>query len=145
MILANDPRSADFGPSRRDLHVRFVCYKGEGSFRSPSGLYPSTGSDRGETRVIVPSPFRVVLLEDDRFAQEVIRRELVKGAPDLLFRCVDTAEAFEAAVGDPGLHVILSDFILPSFDALAALRVARRLQPRVPFIVVTGSIDEETA
>ena len=95
--------------------------------------------------MIVPSPFRVVLLEDDRFAQEVIRRELVKGATDLLFRCVDTEEAFEAAVREPGLHVILSDFMLPAFGALAALRVARRLQPRVPFIVVTGSIDEETA
>ena len=46
---------------------------------------------------------------------------------------------------EPGLHVILSDFMLPSFDALSALRLARRLQPRVPFIVVTGSIDEETA
>ena len=95
--------------------------------------------------MIVPSPFRVLLLEDDRFAQEIIRRELLRRVPDLLLRCVDTREAFEAAVREPGLHIILSDFMLPSFDALSALRLARRLQPRVPFIVVTGSIDEETA
>jgi diguanylate cyclase (GGDEF)-like protein/PAS domain S-box-containing protein len=95
--------------------------------------------------VIVPSPFRVLLLEDDRFAQEMIRRELGKGVADLHFRCVDNEEAFEAAVREPGLHAILSDFKLPSFDGMAALRLARRLQPRVPFIVVTGSIDEETA
>ena len=93
----------------------------------------------------VPSPFRVLLLEDDRLAQEIIRRQLAKGAVDLHLRCVDTEEAFEAAVREPGLHVILSDFTMPSYDALSALRLARRLQPRVPFIVVTGSIDEETA
>jgi diguanylate cyclase (GGDEF)-like protein/PAS domain S-box-containing protein len=112
-------------------------------WRLPAYTLHKLGSQ--ETRVIVPSPFRVVLLEDDRFAQEVIRRELLKGAPDLSFRCVDTEEAFAAAVREPGLHAILSDFMLPGFNALAALRLARRLQPRVPFIVVTGSIDEETA
>src|SRR2546427_904168 len=41
--------------------------------------------------------------------------------------------------------VVLSDYSLPHFDAPAALAVVRATAPDVPFIVVSGSVGEDTA
>ncbi|HEX7501938.1 MAG TPA: PAS domain S-box protein, partial [Acidobacteriota bacterium] len=41
--------------------------------------------------------------------------------------------------------VILSDFRLPKFDAIQALAICKKNAPLIPFIIVTGSISEETA
>src|SRR5437870_1096898 len=40
---------------------------------------------------------------------------------------------------------IRSDFSMPDFDGLAALKIARDFAPRVPFIFVSGTIGEERA
>ena len=42
-------------------------------------------------------------------------------------------------------NLILSDYTLPGFNALAALKLAQQLQPEVPFICVSGTIGEDTA
>lgn len=41
--------------------------------------------------------------------------------------------------------VVLSDYTLPSFNALAALEVLKKTNLDIPFIIVSGSIGEETA
>jgi len=41
--------------------------------------------------------------------------------------------------------VILSDHNIPGFSGWEALELAQRARPDVPFILVTGSLDEETA
>ena len=41
--------------------------------------------------------------------------------------------------------MILADYTLPGFDGMTALRLAQAAAPVTPFIVVTGSINEETA
>ena len=41
--------------------------------------------------------------------------------------------------------IILSDFNMPSFDGLSALKIAQQICPFTPFIMVTGSINEDTA
>jgi PAS domain S-box-containing protein len=56
-----------------------------------------------------------------------------------------TEAAFSSALGEYDPQVILSDHNIPSFGGSAALQVARRLAPDIPFILVTGSLDEETA
>ena len=58
---------------------------------------------------------------------------------------VDTAVDFARALRDFVPDIILSDHSLPNFSAGDALEVTRREAPGTPFIVVTGSLDEETA
>src|SRR5260370_13761473 len=41
--------------------------------------------------------------------------------------------------------VVLSDYVMPGFDALAALALLKEHSPGVPFIVVSGSVGEDTA
>ena len=41
--------------------------------------------------------------------------------------------------------LILADYTLPGFDALSALRLAREKCPEVPFMIVSGTIDEDAA
>ena len=41
--------------------------------------------------------------------------------------------------------LILSDYTLPRFDGMSALSLARERAPAVPFLIVTGSVNEETA
>ncbi len=42
-------------------------------------------------------------------------------------------------------HLILSDYQLPHFDGFSALLLAVERRPEIPFILVTGSLNEETA
>ena len=56
-----------------------------------------------------------------------------------------TDEASYLAALDPALDVILADYSLPRFGALGALRHLRTRGLDIPFIVVTGTITEETA
>jgi PAS domain S-box-containing protein len=75
----------------------------------------------------------------------LIRRELRRLTPEPDVRHVMTEAAFSTALGEYDPQIILSDHNIPSFGGGAALQVARRLAPDIPFILVTGSLDEETA
>ena len=44
-----------------------------------------------------------------------------------------------------GYDLILSDYNLPGFSGIAALMLARKLQPDVPFICISGTIGEDMA
>lgn len=41
--------------------------------------------------------------------------------------------------------LVLSDFTLPAFDGLSALKIVRHRRPDIPFIIVSGTIGEEKA
>ena len=41
--------------------------------------------------------------------------------------------------------LIISDYSLPSFDGMQALKITKEFYPTVPFILYTGSMNEETA
>ena len=60
-------------------------------------------------------------------------------------RCVDTRDRFLEALDEFRPDLILSDYTLPRFDGMAALSLARERAPAVPFLIVTGSVNEETA
>ena len=90
-------------------------------------------------------PLRILHLEDEPNDAELIRQTLAR---DGLICEVDVAtgrDEFLAALerGDPEL--ILSDFSLPGFDGPSALRIVRERTPELPFILVSGTIGEETA
>ncbi len=88
---------------------------------------------------------RVLMVEDFSGDAELIEREASKVLPESKFLRVETREDFLRAleVFSPGL--ILSDYKLPQFDGMTALRLAIKHVPEVPFIIITGSMNEDTA
>ncbi|HEU4698293.1 MAG TPA: response regulator [Gemmatimonadales bacterium] len=94
---------------------------------------------------LAPTPLRILLLEDVPMDAELLEYELARAGIVCETRCVSNREAFVRELEAFAPQLILSDYSLPGFDGMAALRLARELAPAVPFIVVTGSINEETA
>jgi PAS domain S-box-containing protein len=88
---------------------------------------------------------RILLLEDMAEDRELIQAELERAGLDFSLRQVSDQAGFIQALKEFTPDVILTDYALPRFDALTALRVAAELAPTVPCIIVTGSINEETA
>ncbi len=88
---------------------------------------------------------RILILEDVPADAALEVRELRKAGLRVEHRVVETREDFTAALGEFAPDLILSDYKLPAFDGLAALSIALERAPHVPFIMVTGSMSEETA
>jgi putative nucleotidyltransferase with HDIG domain len=91
-------------------------------------------------------PLRVLVVEDSPKDAELLAIELRRGGyePAPLER-VDTAEAFVAALERKGWDIILCDYSMPRFSAPAALSLAKEKNLDLPFIVVSGTVGEETA
>jgi signal transduction histidine kinase len=58
---------------------------------------------------------------------------------------LQTREAFEEILQHTVPDLILSDYSLPTFDALSAFNIKQEICPEVPFIIVSGTIGEENA
>jgi diguanylate cyclase (GGDEF)-like protein/PAS domain S-box-containing protein len=58
---------------------------------------------------------------------------------------VQTREGFLEALHQDHWDIILSDYSLPSYDGMSALKLAAEKCPGVPFIFVTGTLGEERA
>ncbi len=88
---------------------------------------------------------RVLMVEDNDNDAVLINRELARLTPEPAVQHVRTRPAFAAALEGFAPDVILSDHNIPGFSGWEALELAQRARPDVPFILVTGSLDEETA
>ncbi|PYO73048.1 MAG: hybrid sensor histidine kinase/response regulator [Gemmatimonadetes bacterium] len=92
-----------------------------------------------------PPSLRVLVVEDRAEDAELSVRELHRAELDCETRRVDTAEAFRRALTDFAPDIVLADYTVPGFGGMAALEIVRRAAPALPLIIVTGSLDEETA
>lgn len=88
---------------------------------------------------------RILIIEDNPADAELAERELRKSGLLFSSRRVDTEKDFLKELEEFKPDMILSDYVLPRFDALKALRLAHAADPFIPFIVVTGSVNEQTA
>ncbi len=88
---------------------------------------------------------RILNLEDSAIDADLIVRELKRANLDFSATRVDNEGSFRAALDSSDPDVILADYNLPSFDGIAALKIARSLVPDIPFIFVSGSIGEDRA
>ncbi len=89
-------------------------------------------------------PITIVLVEDHPEEAALTAHALKRGGVECTIERVDTEAAFRRALGARP-DVILSDFTLPTFDGMSALRIAREVTPDTPFIFVSGTIGEERA
>lgn len=91
------------------------------------------------------SPLRILIVEDMENDAELICAEIERaGFTQATALRVETVEQFTAQLAlSP--DVILCDYALPSFGAPEALRILQERRQEIPFIIVSGSIGEETA
>jgi two-component system cell cycle sensor histidine kinase/response regulator CckA len=93
----------------------------------------------------VTHPLRVLMVEDSPIDATLVLRELSRGGRDVQSQRVDTALEMHKALATCEWDVVISDWSMPTFSALEALAMLRRSGKELPFIIVSGTIGEETA
>ncbi len=91
------------------------------------------------------SLLRILHLEDDPQDAELVQETLESEGIGCQVIRVEAEAEFRASLQEGTFDLILADYTLPSFDGLSALKIAQRDWPRVPFIFVSGTLDEEVA
>lgn len=93
---------------------------------------------------VAARPLRVLLVEDSEDDALLMLRALQRGGYQPTWKRVDTAGALEAALQEPW-DLVLSDYKMPGFDAIAALHLVQARAGDLPFIIVSGAIGEAAA
>jgi diguanylate cyclase (GGDEF)-like protein/PAS domain S-box-containing protein len=91
------------------------------------------------------TPIRILLVEDSEDDAELLLLELRDGGYEPTYERIDTAPALRAALARGGWDLVISDYSMPQFNALAALALLRESGLDLPFIIVSGAIGEGTA
>jgi PAS domain S-box-containing protein len=91
-------------------------------------------------------PLRVLIIEDYEEDAVLLRRHLVRAGYAASVRRVETPAELRDALADPvPWDLVLADYTLPSFGARDALRIIQKTGVDLPFIIVSGTIDEVSA
>ncbi|HEY2903045.1 MAG TPA: response regulator [Polyangia bacterium] len=87
---------------------------------------------------------RILLVEDDENDATLLLRHLRHVGYDVVHQRVDTEAAMQVALRE-NWDLVLSDFSMPTFSAPAALAVLKEHGIDIPFIIISGTIDDEMA
>ncbi|MCB0220298.1 MAG: response regulator, partial [Chrysiogenetes bacterium] len=91
------------------------------------------------------NPLHVLVVDDSPEDAELLVRELGKSGSRIESTRVQSAETMREALESREWDVILADYSLPQFDALAALEILHQSDSDIPLIVLSGAVDEEVA
>lgn len=88
---------------------------------------------------------RVLLIEDSAVDADLVVLSLSQAGFAVESQQVSTAEGLKAALADHSWDLVLSDDSMPQFDGLTALAMVQAKEPDLPFILVSGTIEEHVA
>ncbi len=91
-----------------------------------------------------PQPLRVLVVEDSEDDTDLLLLELRRGGYQATCLRVDTAQAMEAAL-ERLWDIVICDYNMPHFSALVALDLVHQRGLDIPFIILSGTIGEDTA
>jgi PAS domain S-box-containing protein len=89
-------------------------------------------------------PLKVLLVEDRPEDAELVVTGLRRAGFDPSWRRVETEADYLEHLNE-GLDLVLSDYVMPEFSGFRALELVKKLGLHVPFIIISGTIGEETA
>ena len=91
------------------------------------------------------TPLCVLIVEDSPDEAELIVFALEAAGYQVTFQRVDCLEAMQQSLEFQKWDIVLCDYSMPQFDALRALRLLQSKRLDLPFIMVSGTVGEETA
>jgi PAS domain S-box-containing protein len=95
--------------------------------------------------VAVKGNIRILIVEDSRTDAVLLIHHLDKQGYEVTSERVETAESFNEALDAKEWDIVISDYVLPSFSGLDALKILRDRKIDIPCIITSGRIDDETA
>ena len=90
-------------------------------------------------------PLRVLFVEDSENDAELLLRHLGQMGYEVESERVETDGAMRAMLSENDWDLILSDYTLPKFSAPKALETLKASGLDIPFVIISGTIGEETA
>lgn len=85
----------------------------------------------------------VLILEDLSTDQILLKRHISKKLPNAIFTVADSKESFKERLSWSNYDIIVSDYNLPGYNGLEALLEVKEKMSHVPFIFVTGTLNDE--
>jgi len=86
---------------------------------------------------------KILILDDSLTDIKLIKYEIENYFSDIEIEAVTNRKDFIIKLGKFKPNVVLSDYDLPGFDGLTALHITHEMYPDLPFIIITGSANEE--
>ncbi len=90
-------------------------------------------------------PLRVLMVEDSATDAKLVVQALRASGRPVAFERVEDAESMRAALETQSWDLVLSDWSMPKFSAMGALDTLRKTGLDLPFIIVSGTVGEESA
>ncbi len=88
---------------------------------------------------------KILLLEDNPADAELIKAEINRSGKNAEVLHVANKKSYLNALEQFKPDIILSDYSMPQFNGMEALSLLKYINQFIPFIIVTGSLNEEIA
>ncbi len=90
-------------------------------------------------------PLHVLIVEDSEDDTVLVVEALKERGYNPVYKRVENPEELKAALRQNHWDLVISDYIMPRFNALTAMRLIKEAGLDIPFIIISGSIGEEIA
>lgn len=90
-------------------------------------------------------PLRVLIVEDSENDAILLLKELKRSGYLLVYERVEDAPGLLSALERERWDIVISDFVMPQFSGLEALKLVREKEFDIPFIITSGKISDDTA
>jgi len=90
-------------------------------------------------------PMRLLLIEDSEEDSELLLAEIKSGGYAPSYLRVDSAAATRRALESEPWNIVISDYYMPQFTGLDAVRIVQEHDPDLPVIITSGNIGEDIA
>lgn len=87
----------------------------------------------------------ILIIEDAEDDLLLLLRELEKNDYQVEYQRIETDSELQTALENSQIDLILCDYSLPHLQAMQALKILKESGKDLPFIIVSGTIGEETA
>jgi HD-GYP domain-containing protein (c-di-GMP phosphodiesterase class II)/FixJ family two-component response regulator len=90
-------------------------------------------------------PIRTLMIDDSEDDVLLIIRELKRHGYNPAYERIDTADAMKKALRERQWDIILCDYKMPHFSGPSAISLLKETKVDIPIIIISGTINEETA